>query len=522
MIKRSAILILIAASAGLLSLSPTHAAPQAQGSAAAPKAQWAKDFNGEWSSTGVGGGNTLLLPGEEISLTPFGAAQYNKIDEADSPAYKCEPYGPTRIMTSALPFMIFQQDSEIGIIFEHVDYRIIYMNGKNAKHPEDIVDYPEWEGNSVGHWEGDTLVVDTIGMREESWLDSTGLQHSGKMHMVERFTKTSPDTFMWKVTIDDPVYYTKPFTYANNFERGTYRIVPDRCEDTTPDEKYVKTHGKAGPSHQPPPTYPAGVARTYIGADGSDRRSAFGNPAAARSAVKKTKFEEDVIKTSGGDLKITSIADYSLMFTYNGKVIAVDPVGRYADYSTLPKADVILVTHIGADHLDPATVKSLSTDKTAVLICPHCLMYMLDGTVMINNETKTIAGVKIEAVPAYNIKGQLGNGKPNTTKGTANGYLLTFGDKRVYVAGETEDTPEMKAQKQIDVAFLPVNNVAVGDAGGGAAGLRTMTPKMFAGAVKTMRPKIVFPYAYGNNDPKTLATMMKDEQGVEVRVRELN
>ena len=79
----------------------------------------------------------------------------------------------------------------IGIVFEHIDYRIIYMNGK---HPDDIVDYPEWEGHSVGHWEGDTLVVDTIGMREESWLDSVGLQHSGKMHMVERYTKTSPDT----------------------------------------------------------------------------------------------------------------------------------------------------------------------------------------------------------------------------------------------------------------------------------------------------------------------------------------
>src|SRR4051812_32919416 len=182
--------------------------------------KWARDFKGEWSPTGVGGGQKLLLPGNEISLTKFGAEQYNKIDEADSPAYLCTPYGPSRMMTSALPFMIFPQGNVIGMIFEHIDYRIIYMN---AKHPEDILDYPEWAGHSIGRWEGDTLVIDTIGMREESWLDSDGLQHSGKLHLVERYTKTSPDTFVGLFTVEDPVYYTKIFTYGNNYERGQFR-----------------------------------------------------------------------------------------------------------------------------------------------------------------------------------------------------------------------------------------------------------------------------------------------------------
>ena len=506
----------VASVAGLLVLASTHMAAQ-DSAAAAAKVKWARDFNGEWSSTGVGGGNTLMMPGEEVSLTPFGAAQYNKIDEAESPAYKCEPYGPTRIMTSALPFRIFQQDNVIGMIFEHIDYRLIYMN---AKHPDDIVDYPEWEGNSVGRWDGDTLVVDTIGMREESWLDSYGLQHSGKMHMIERFTKTSPDTFVMKVTIDDPVYFTKPFTYGNNYERDEYRIVPDRCEDTPPDEKYVMTRGKAGPTRVPPPTFPAGVARTYIGADKEGAGRGPRQPQ-AKPVVQKTKFEEDTVKTSHGDLKVTSIADYSLMFTFNGKVIAVDPVGRFADYSQLPKADVVLITHVGADHIDPATVKALSTDKTALLLCPHCWMYLQNGEIMVNGETKSIAGMKIEAVPAYNIKGQLGNGKPNTSKGTANGYVISFGDKRVYVAGETENVPEVKSQKQIDVAFLPVNSVPAEGAAGGGAGLKTMTPTMFAETVKAMSPKVVFPYAYGTNDPKALVALLKDDQGVDVRVRDL-
>jgi L-ascorbate metabolism protein UlaG (beta-lactamase superfamily) len=497
----------------------------AQGTTAPPKSQWARDFNGVWSAVGAQQDITAnLLPGEEVSLTPFGAEQYNKIDEADSPAYKCEPYGPTRIMSSALPFMIFQQDKMIGMAFEHIDYRLIYMNGK---HPDDILDYPEWEGNSIGRWDGDSLVVDTIGMREESWLDSFGLQHSGKMHMVERYTKTSPDTYIWKVTIDDPVYFTKPFTYAVNFERDEYRIVPDRCADTPPDEKYTLNRGRAGPRHKVPPTFPPGVARTYIGANKATVAEAEGEndaeagaggrlPRQNKPIVKKTKFEEDTVKTSRGDLKITSIANYSLMFTFNGKVVDVDPVGRLADYSSLPKADLILVTHDGPNHLDPDTVKALSTNKTALVVCPNCSLYLPTGTVMINDETETVAGFKIEAVPAYNIKGRGGNGKPVTPRESANGYIITFGDKRVYVASETENVPEVKSLKEIDVAFLPVNNTGI------AFALRTMTPAMFEDTVKAMQPKIVFPYAYGNNDPKALADLVKDDKGVEIRVRGLS
>ena len=96
--------------------------------------------------------------------------------------------------------------------------------------------------------------------------------------------------------------------------------------------------------------------------------------------------------------------------------------------------------------------------------------------------------------------------------------MLTFGDKRIYVAGETENVPEAKTQKQIDVAFLPVNNKA-GVAGGGA-GLRTMTQAMFVDTVNSIKPKVVFPYAYGNNDPKELATLVKNP-AIETRVRDM-
>src|SRR6185295_3788111 len=138
----------------------------------------------------------------------------------------------------------------------------------------------------------------------------------------ERYTKTGPDTYIWKVTIEDPVYFTKPFTYAFNVERNPFRIVPDRCEDTAPDEKYNRIHGRVGPRNLVPPTFPPGVARTYIGAD---KEPTARGRRPTTPAVKKTKFEEDLIPTSRGDLKITSIAGYGLMFTYNGKVVVVDP-----------------------------------------------------------------------------------------------------------------------------------------------------------------------------------------------------
>ena len=495
MTKRFVMVFLAVASIGALALAPAPAAAQAD------RSKWIRDFSGVWASQLGRGG---VLPGEEVSLTKFGAEQYNKIDEADSPAYRCEPHGPTRMLMSAEDIMVVQQENMLIIVSEHINdgYRIVYINGK---HPTSMA-YPEWNGHSVGHWEGDILVVDTIGVREDSWLNSAGLQHSDQMHIVERFQKTSPDTFTVRVTIEDPVYFTKPFTYGVAQLRDTNGFISERCSDTPLDEKYTLTHGKAGPTEYPPPTFPPGVARTYIGAnEGGRGRGGRGGNVGAAPTVKKTKFEDDVIKTSGGDLKITSIAGYSVRFTYQGKVIDVDPVGRAADYSQLPKADVILVTHIGQAHSDPETVKLLSKDKTALLVCPLCSLDLPTGTIMINDETKTVAALKIEAVPAYEVKGRFGVFRP--TKGAANGYVISFGDKRVYVGGETENVPEVKALKQIDVAFLPV--------------IRTMPPKDFADTVKAMQPKIVFPYAYGTNDPKDLAALLKDTQGIDLRVRDL-
>lgn len=224
--------------------------------------------------------------------------------------------------------------------------------------------------------------------------------------------------------------------------------------------------------------------------------------------VKKV-FKEDIIKTSAGDLKITFIGHGTLMFTFKEKIIHVDPVSQEADYSKLPKADVILVTHEHGDHLDPSAIKTIRTDKTEIILTEKCLPKVTGGKVMKNGETKTVADLKIEAVPAYNIAHKRPNGAPFHPKGDGNGYIITFGDKRVYVAGDTENIPEMKQLKNIDIAFLPMNLPY------------TMTPEMVADAVKAFKPKILYPYHFGDTDTSKLVKLLESEKDIEVRIRDM-
>ena len=123
-------------------------------------------------------------------------------------------------------------------------------------------------------------------------------------------------------------------------------------------------------------------------------------------------FEKDTIKTSAGNLEITFIGHGTLMFELGGKVIHVDPVGRSADYSKLPKADLILITHEHGDHFDPNAIATLRTEKTVILIPGSIAERVPGGTVMKNGDVKTVEGLKIEAVPAYNIVHMRSEGNP--------------------------------------------------------------------------------------------------------------
>jgi L-ascorbate metabolism protein UlaG (beta-lactamase superfamily) len=220
-------------------------------------------------------------------------------------------------------------------------------------------------------------------------------------------------------------------------------------------------------------------------------------------------FQKDVIPTNAGPLEITFIGHGTLMFTFGGKVIHVDPVGEYADYNTLPKADLILITHQHRDHLDPKVIEMVRKPDTQVVVNPVGADRVPGGVVMKNGEVKTVAGFTLEAVPAYNLVHKRESGEPFHPKGQGNGYIMSFGDKRVYVAGDTENTPEMKALKNIDVAFLPMNLPY------------TMTPEMVADAARAFKPKILYPYHFGQTDTAQLMARLKDSPEIEVRVRRL-
>ncbi len=220
-------------------------------------------------------------------------------------------------------------------------------------------------------------------------------------------------------------------------------------------------------------------------------------------------LQEDILKTSGGELKMTFVGHGTLMFTFGGKVIHVDPVSSETDYSVLPKADLILVTHEHGDHLDAKAIRALSTPSTTVVASPGCAKALPAAILMSNGETRTVAGFKVETVPAYNLAHKRPDGAPFHPKGSGNGYIVTFGDKRVYVAGDTENIPEMKVIPRIDVAFLPMNLPY------------TMTPEMVAEAARAFRPGILYPYHYGNTDTAALVNLLKGEKDIEVRIRAL-
>jgi L-ascorbate metabolism protein UlaG (beta-lactamase superfamily) len=227
------------------------------------------------------------------------------------------------------------------------------------------------------------------------------------------------------------------------------------------------------------------------------------------SAAAQDQFETDTLATPEGDLTITFIGHGTLFFTFGGQVIHVDPWSKLADYSTLPKGDVILITHEHRDHLDEEAVKMIRTDSTAVVLTETCAGKITGGIVMKNGEVDTVQGIPLAAVPAYNIVHQRESGQPFHPKGIGNGYVFTFGDLRVYVAGDTENTPEMKTLQDIDVAFLPMNLPY------------TMTPEMVADAARAFKPKILYPYHYGETDTAEIIALLKDVEEIEVRIRQM-
>ena len=221
-----------------------------------------------------------------------------------------------------------------------------------------------------------------------------------------------------------------------------------------------------------------------------------------------TDFQTDTFKTKEGKaVTITAIKHASLRIQYDGLEIQVDPVAQYApetDYSKFPKADIILVTHEHFDHFDRDAIAALKKDGTQVFANPAVQKMLGSGTVLTNGEHRVIAkGVSLAAVPAYNTTPGHTQFHP---RGRDNGYVLTIDGLRIYIAGDTEDIPEMANLKDIDVAFLPCNQPY------------TMTPEQVAKAARTIKPKVLFPYHYSQTPIKQVADLL-DGSGIDVRIR---
>ena len=225
------------------------------GETAGEAADWdPRDFEGIWQNS-LRDITNGMLPGEEISFTAYGAEMYRSFDLRDMSLKGCNIKGLQRHLMSNFYSMFVQEESLDMMVILHEDqhrFREIYLDGR--PHPEEMYDLPEPFGHSIGQWEGDTLVVDSVGFHDTTYMDRAGLGHSTELHLVERFLRTGPDTIDWTVTVEDSLVFTKPFTYSGTFTRQTgVRLMTYNCQNER-DHEYLESvvRGENGPTHAHP------------------------------------------------------------------------------------------------------------------------------------------------------------------------------------------------------------------------------------------------------------------------------
>jgi L-ascorbate metabolism protein UlaG (beta-lactamase superfamily) len=214
----------------------------------------------------------------------------------------------------------------------------------------------------------------------------------------------------------------------------------------------------------------------------------------------------ETFQTKDGPLKITIIRHASLMMEAGGQVIHVDPWSQ-GNYDGLPKADLILLTDIHGDHLDPKALAEVKKSSTTIIAPAAVAEKVPEAQVMKNGDTKKVGKWTFEAIPMYNMKRGPSPGKFFHDKGRGNGYVITYGGMRFYLSGDSEGIPEMRALKNIDVAFVAMNLPY------------TMPPEEAAEAVKAFHPKIVYPYHYKGSDLKVFEKDLAGT-GIDVRIRD--
>jgi L-ascorbate metabolism protein UlaG (beta-lactamase superfamily) len=225
--------------------------------------------------------------------------------------------------------------------------------------------------------------------------------------------------------------------------------------------------------------------------------------AASLALAVSAAAQTQTFPTSAGPVKITPLNHASTLIEAGGKTIYLDPA-KPAKLDATPKADLILITDIHGDHMDPDSIKVVSKDSTEIFAPPAVVQTVTSAKPIANGETKTWGSFTVEAIPAYNLKRGPAAGKLFHDKGRGNGYVLTYGGKRFYFSGDTEGIPEMRALKNIDVAFVCMNLPY------------TMPPEEAADAVKAFHPKVVIPYHYRGSD---LSVFQKALEGTGIEVR---
>jgi L-ascorbate metabolism protein UlaG (beta-lactamase superfamily) len=214
----------------------------------------------------------------------------------------------------------------------------------------------------------------------------------------------------------------------------------------------------------------------------------------------------DTFETSGGPLTITPIHHATVVFGFAKRTFLIDPWTKAPD-GWLPKADVVLVTDIHQDHFDPEALAIVQKADT-IVVAPAVVKEKFPvAKVLSNGESLDVHGVHVEAVPMYNTKRGPAPGKLFHDRGRGNGYVLRFGDKTVYVSGDTECTQEMKALTNVDVALVCMNLPY------------TMPPEEAAACVKAFQPKVVIPYHYRDSDLDVFKKALADVPTVAIRIR---
>ena len=225
------------------------------------------------------------------------------------------------------------------------------------------------------------------------------------------------------------------------------------------------------------------------------------------SCAQHTTPKGDVFKTAKGDLYVYHVGHGSVMLTLGDKVIQVDPVAQVANYDTLPKADLLLITHEHGDHLDAAAIAK-AKKPNAEIVATATVAAQLSGVskVLANGESTEWNGIKIDAVPAYNVVNKRPDGQAFHPKGVGNGYVLTFSNFKLYIGADTENIEEMQQLRNVDVAFLPKNLPY------------TMTDEMLVAAAKSFKPKVLYVYHYFELDNIDSLKQTLAADGVELRV----